>query len=303
MSGIKVSVIIVNYNTCALTTACIDSVWEQTSGIACEVILVDNASTDGSREAFSQRKDIHYIYSEENLGFGRANNLGYTAAQGEHIFLLNSDTLLRNNAIKLLSEFLDSAPEDVGCVGCVLQNADGKPIHSYGDFPTPRSCWQLTKEAYGLCQRQPHNEPLPTDSYPKEVGYITGADLMIRRSVIERYGLFDADFFMYWEETELQRRYARHGVRRMVIDTPSIVHLVGASVKKGPRSLRTTLMSTQSYYTYLRKAEPRGTRTRLALLNLFVLPKLLCGRTAWTDKRQLSALILRNTLTVLRTKN
>lgn len=302
MSGIKVSVIIVNYNTCALTAACIDSVWEQTKGLDCEVILVDNASTDGSRETFTNRQDIHYIYSEENLGFGRANNLGYAAAQGEHIFLLNSDTLLRNNAIKLLSDYLDSAPADVGCVGCVLQNADRQPIHSFGDFPTPQSCWQQTKEAYGLCPMQPHNQPLPTDTYPKEVDYITGAALMIRRTVIEQYGLFDADFFMYWEETELQRRYARHGVRRMVINTPAIVHLVGASVNKAPRSLRSLLMSTESYYTYLLKAEPRATRRKLTLLNLFVLPKLLCGRTPWASKRQLSALILRKTFTVLRAK-
>lgn len=295
----EVSIIIVNYNTLPLTAACIDSVLDMTEDLSFEVILVDNASADGSREVFSRRTDITYIYSEENLGFGRANNLGYASSKGRHIFLLNSDTLLKNNAVKQLHDYLANAPAETGCAGCVLQDAEGRPIHSFGDFPTVRSAWQQTVASYFKCLQRPHNMPLPTDTYPKEVDYITGADLMIRRSVIEQYGLFDPAFFMYWEETELQRRYARHGIRRMVIEGPQIVHLVGASVGKQSQSLRSLLMSMESYYTYLRLACPRRERIALALLNLSVVPRLLCGRSPWADRKKLSSLILRKTAAAL----
>lgn len=84
-----VSIIIVNYNTCRMTAECIDSVFEKTHGIDFEIILVDNASTDGSREHFAGDSRITYIYNDENLGFGRANNAGIERARGRYVFLLN----------------------------------------------------------------------------------------------------------------------------------------------------------------------------------------------------------------------
>ena len=93
--------VIVNYNTKALTKSCIESIFSETCGIEFEVILVDNASSDGSKELFQIDERIIFIESNVNLGFGKANNLGYKYATGKYIFLLNSDTLLKNNAIKL----------------------------------------------------------------------------------------------------------------------------------------------------------------------------------------------------------
>lgn len=91
-----VSIIIVNYNTKALTSQCINSIYEKTQGISFEVILVDNASIDGSKEHFQSDSRVRYIYSEENLGFGRANNLGVSVASGQNILFLNPDTVLIN---------------------------------------------------------------------------------------------------------------------------------------------------------------------------------------------------------------
>ena len=96
-----VSIIIVNYNTKELTAACINSIFQYTEGVEFEVILVDNASTDGSREFFRKDTRIILIESEINLGFGRANNLGYEYSHGKYVFLLNSDTYLLNNAVKI----------------------------------------------------------------------------------------------------------------------------------------------------------------------------------------------------------
>lgn len=94
-----VSIIIVNYNTYDLTAACIQSIIEHTKRISYEIIVVDNASTDGSKEKFERDSRIKYIYSEKNGGFGYGNNRGIEIANGDYFFLLNSDTLLLNNAI------------------------------------------------------------------------------------------------------------------------------------------------------------------------------------------------------------
>lgn len=106
-----VSVIIVNYNTLGLTSDCIESIIAQTSTVEYEIILVDNASTDGSKEVFAQDKRIKYIYSDQNLGFGRANNLGIREAKGRYLFFLNSDTILLNNAVKLFFDFCEKNPD------------------------------------------------------------------------------------------------------------------------------------------------------------------------------------------------
>ena len=97
-----VSVIIVNYNTYELTSACIESIIKNTTNISYEIIVVDNASTDGSKDRFETDSRIKYIYSEKNGGFGYGNNRGIEIAKGDYLFLLNSDTLLVNNAIQIV---------------------------------------------------------------------------------------------------------------------------------------------------------------------------------------------------------
>lgn len=130
-----VSVIIVNYNTKEMTQNCIDSIFQNTKDIEFEVILVDNASTDGSKEFFEQDNRIKYIYSKENLGFGRANNLGYKEASGKYLFLLNSDTLLLNNAIDLFYKLAEKETnKNIGCWGTMLYDSNNKIAGSYGKF-------------------------------------------------------------------------------------------------------------------------------------------------------------------------
>ena len=109
------SIIIVNYNTLELTKACVDSVRSSTNGIDYEIIVVDNNSSDGSQDFFATYGGITFIRSSENLGFGRANNLGFKHSIGRYILMLNSDTIVENNILARMVNHFDSLPDDVAC--------------------------------------------------------------------------------------------------------------------------------------------------------------------------------------------
>lgn len=243
-----VSVIIINYNTRQMTAECIDSVFEKTKGVEFEIILVDNASTDGSKEFFEQDKRITYIYNNENLGFGRANNVGIKVAKGRNILFLNSDTLLINNAIKILSDYLDENPR-VGACGGNLYTKNLKPNHSYR-----RIAPSITDEINTFFAKIPtkiiygKNEEYNHTNCPISVKYITGADLMIRIDVIRKVGTFDPRFFMYYEETELCYRIRKNGYKIMSVPNARIIHLQGVSSNYYKKKIQTTCYSRNCYY-------------------------------------------------------
>lgn len=229
-----VSIIIVNYNTCQMTSECIDSIIQKTVGISYEIILVDNASTDDSKEFFQQDSRVRYIYNNENLGFGRANNIGVNFAIGRNILFLNSDTLLVNNAIKILSDYLDEN-EFVGAVGGNLYAKNMMPVHSFRRF-TP-IFFDLSILLVDIPARiifgknKEHNF---TD-HVIVVNTIVGADLMIKKNVLDIVGLFDSRFFMYCEETELCHRIRKAHYRIVSVPLAKIIHLEGASFPDGKR--------------------------------------------------------------------
>lgn len=233
----QVSIIIVNYNTKKITNDCIDSIISQTKDIEYEIILIDNASTDGSKEYFEKRNDIKYIYSNENLGFGRANNLGAKEAKGDFLFLLNSDTLLIENSIKKLYYFFcqNELGLKIGALGCVLIDKNLK-INGFGDeFP---SC---TKEISNYLSLIPilkffskrnirkELELLANDYF--EIDYVIGADILMRKEVFNNLNGFDEDFFMYYEESDLQKRMNLLNLKSFIYTKTNIIHLEDASGK------------------------------------------------------------------------
>ncbi|MBR4625239.1 MAG: glycosyltransferase family 2 protein [Alphaproteobacteria bacterium] len=233
-----VSIIIVNYNTLALTRNCLKSIYEKTKDIEFEVIVSDNGSNDGSVEMIkNQFPQVILIENNANLGFGKANNIGYRHARGRYVLFLNSDTVLLNNAVKLFADKIQTLPENIACLGCRLSGVDGRNIHSYGNFPT---FWnELRRRPFAfldflkLGNKGFDTNPIETignNCYLVE--YITGADLFIKKSVIEKYGLFDEDFFMFYEDTEIQYRYKKNGLYSCIIESPKIMHLWGGSNTK-----------------------------------------------------------------------
>lgn len=239
-----VSVIIVNYNTLKMTKDCIDSVIEKTKDVEYEIILVDNGSTDGSFEYFIKDNRIKYVYNKKNIGFGSANNLGYKYSSGKYIFLLNSDTILLNNAIKIFFNKMENLSDNIACCGTWLIDSDKNVIHSGGNFPKWYPSFFKNKQIEEYCRTT--NDLI--------VDYVTGADLFIRRTVIEKYGMFDENFFLYFEETDMQERYNKHGLYSMIINGPQIIHLVGKSSK--PSIAKGNLMLSSKIYYFKKRLNP-----------------------------------------------
>lgn len=252
-----ISVIIVNYNTKEITKQCLDSIYKWTKDVDFEVIVVDNASCDGSQSMLESYPKINYLQSGANLGFGKANNLGFQHSKGRYILLLNSDTYLLNNALKAFVEEFNSLPENIGCIGGWLRSPDGTPNHSYSIIPNLKTAIKTAFGVYGkLLGRKPQNLMISDDtSKSKEVEYVTGADICIRREVIEQCGLFDPDFFMYYEESEMQYRYSRAGFKSMIVPTPLIVHLecMSTKVEHKKYSYSNRQMFFNSYLLFMKK--------------------------------------------------
>jgi GT2 family glycosyltransferase len=244
-----VSIIIVNYNTRALLKQCIDSVIEKTHDINFEIIVVDNASSDGSQQMVKENfPNITLIESSENLGFGRANNLGFEYAKGQNILLLNPDTILLNNAVKILSDYLNYNSQ-VGICGGNLFDEKGCPTHSFNRC-LPSVFWELNKLFIGLPYkiRYGKNGCFNNTKDPLKVGFIVGADMMLRSSILNTVGRFDPDFFMFYEETELTYRVKKSGFFVYSVPNAHIVHLEGRSLPDNYRKVKFSLDSSNLYY-------------------------------------------------------
>jgi hypothetical protein len=246
----NVSVIIVNYNTLDLTLQCLRSIYEKTNGLSFEVIVVDNASSDDSvKQIRWEFPQVILIESPENLGFGRANNLGYEHSTGDFIFLLNSDTILMNNAIEILWRFLNEHTE-VAIVGGQLFEKDGlKHTHSYS-FMFPSLSMELDILLRGCITRRIERKKqriISIDGFVT-VAYITGADMMLRRSDIQQLGFFNPSFFLYFEETELAYRYHRNGRISVFLPAAHIIHLGGGSFSLVKDRSKFYLEGRRNYY-------------------------------------------------------
>lgn len=224
-----VSVIIVNYNTKNLCVNCIKSIIEKTKDVEYEIIVVDNNSKDDSVEAIkSNFPNIKLIINKENSGFGMANNKGFEIAKGKYLFCLNPDTLLVNNSIKILYDFMENNP-DCGASGGNLYDKDMNKAFSFGygdDIKSLLLRKTILKYFYRKEYKKIKNFAKNADKNKlQEVNHITGADLMLRKSVIDKVGGFSPKFFLYFEETELEVRIRRAGYKIFFVPESKIMHL------------------------------------------------------------------------------
>lgn len=258
-----VSIIIVNYNTRQLLQDCIRSLYEKTKQCTFEVIVVDNHSLELIEENdFQEYPQCQVLWMKDNLGFGKANNEGIKIAKGEFVLFLNSDTLLINDAVSELCDYMRKHKK-VGVCGGNLYTKEGLPNMSYTmTFPTVSDYFSLL---LGL-KRRTVEELFNKDNRAKAIGgYISGADLMMRREFLERYGGFDPDFFMYFEDVELCYRASRYGLEIHSVPSAQIIHLQGGStlVKGEGMKTRSRAYLLRSEFLYFRK---RSNRMALRLL-------------------------------------
>ena len=234
----QLSVIIVNYNVKYFLEQCLFSVLKACRNIEAEVIVVDNNSTDGSRELLEVKfPSVYFTWHPANTGFAKANNLALASAKGEYILFLNPDTIVPEDCFEKCVAFLQSQPQ-AGALGIKMIDGSGKFLkESKRAFPSPlTSLYKLS----GLAKLFPHSKIVAryhlghlSAAETHEVDVLAGAFMMIPRKVLQEVGSFDETFFMYGEDVDLSYRIQKAGYKNYYFAQSTIIHFKGESTKKG----------------------------------------------------------------------
>ncbi|MCC6866655.1 MAG: glycosyltransferase family 2 protein [Ignavibacteria bacterium] len=245
------SVIIANWNTKELIKGCIESVL-QNSGFKnseYEIIVIDNASNDGSKEyLFSLEGKIKLIENPENLGYAKACNQGFAVSTGKYILLLGSDTVMLNDTLPECIKYLDKNP-DAGAAACKLLNPDGTVQNSLKKFP------KLSNAFFTYLSLDKFNKEYDMSEFKydkvTEAEQAAATFLMLRRSLLEKIGLFDEDYRILYNDVELAGRINASGSKIIFLDYVSIIHYGSHSTKNADFALRKIMYG--DIYRYYRK--------------------------------------------------
>lgn len=220
------SIIIVNYNTKDLLISCIDSILKSNPKVSFEIIVVDNASTDGSSEWLEKVHGgkIRSILHKKNLGFSKANNSGIKKAVGQYLLLLNSDTEVKRGAIDTLVEFAKHTP-GTGAVGSKLLNPDGSTQASVFRLPT----LARTIQQYWLGKKHLLDKYAPHGEKPSLVESVVGASMLITPRARKEVGMLEERYFMYFEDLDYCRKLFQAGLKVYYHPESEVYHLHGAS--------------------------------------------------------------------------
>lgn len=234
----NVSIIVVNWNTKSLLQDCLTSVYKQSRGIDFEIIVVDNGSTDGSKEMI--RNDfpkVVLIENTKNRGFAAANNQGMAIAKGRYVLLLNSDTVVLDNCIADIISFADTHPR-AGVIGCRVLNSDRTLQQTCFMFPSILNLLLSSSYLYKIFPKSRFfGRELMTwwnANDVREVDIVKGCFMLVRREAIEKVGGLDESFFMYAEETDWCYRFRKCGWKVMFAPVGEIIHYGGQSTTQVP---------------------------------------------------------------------
>jgi GT2 family glycosyltransferase len=252
---LDLSVVILNWNTRTLLEKCLRSVVCQSAGIRLEVLVVDNASEDGSREMVqSLFPHVNLIVNSTNTGFGAGNNVALPHATGRYILFLNSDTAVTEGALPAMVAHADSAP-DIGILGPKLLNGDGSLQYSCRRYPNlGAGFFRSTLLGRLFPQNRFTSDYLMTDwdhASARDVDWVSGAAIMIRRSLVDQIGCFDEDFYMYCEDVDLCWR-ANH--TPLTGPNPATDPLTA----EGPRHWRVVYYSDATIYHLIGKSSDQA---------------------------------------------
>lgn len=218
------SIVIVNWNAGELVRRAIESVRDGARVLSAELIVVDNASTDGSARPLLSRSDgTRLIVNGDNVGFARACNQGMRGSRGRYVLLLNPDTVVLPGALETMVAFMD-AHARVGAAGPALQNPDGSRQPSGGEFPSLRRLLAIHPVIAALCSAPEHPLRRRELSAVAEVDEVSGACMIVRRAAIDQVGLLDEAFFLYFEDVDWCLRLKRAGWKVYYVPAARVVH-------------------------------------------------------------------------------
>ena len=246
------SIIIVNYNVKEFLQNLLHSAEKASSRISKEIIVIDNASDDGSVDIIKQKfPTVKLIENKNNIGFGSANNQGLKIAQGKYILFINPDCIVSENTFDKMISFFNEHP-DCGLAGCKILNSDGSlQLACRRSFPGP---WTSFTKVTGLSNIFPgsrifarYNLTYLDENKTHEVDAVSGSFMMIKRDAYEKVGGFDDQFFMYGEDLDLCYRVQKAGFKVYYVPDTQIIHYKGESTK------RSNLDETKLFYDAMHK--------------------------------------------------
>ena len=294
----NLSIICVNWNSVDYLRECIASIYENTSNLSWEILVVDNASPQGGVETLKdQFPEVKIIKSSKNLGFAGANNIGFQQSAGEYVLFLNPDTKLIGPTLNILFDNIRKLP-DAGIVGCKMLNTDlSVQITSIQKLPTILN--QILNSEYlhllwPSCPIWNIGPLFREQTQPTKVEVIPGACMMLRRSVFEEAGMFSEDYFMYGEDLDLNFKLKQAGYTNYYIGEAVIVHHGGRSSSQQKLNQWATVMKYRAMTRYFQKTRGRFYEARyriamgcVALSRLILLALMHPFGTVLWDKQSL----------------
>ena len=260
--GVDVSIVLVNWNSEDYLRECIASIYENTKEVCFEIVVVDNASPAGTIDAVQRSfPEIMLVKSDKNLGFARANNLGFRRSSGAHILLLNPDTKLVGPAITtLLSHFKSLAA--AGIVGARLVDPDLTiQTTSIQRFPTilnQVADIEYFRRRWPYCSLWALGPLFSRDVQPVRVEVIPGACMLLKREVFDQVGMFTEDYFMYAEDIDLNYKVCREGFVNYHVPSATVIHYGGRSSALQQTSQWATIMKYRAMRQYYLRNRGRG---------------------------------------------
>ncbi len=276
----KLSIVIVSWNTADILAQCLDSVYAPAPEVSFEVWVVDNASTDGSAVMVQQRyPQVNLLINETNVGFATANNQAIRRCTGDYVLLLNPDTIVHAGALSTLTHFLDQNPA-AGACGARLLNPDGSLQLS--SYPAPTLGRELLRMFHLDGRIRYHMDQWDTNK-PHMVESLLGACILARRPILESIGFMDETYFMFSEEIDLCYRIRQADWHIYWVPQAQIVHLGGQSTRQVKTEMFLRLY--EGKLRYMRKHYGRFQATLYKLVLLVAsLARVLLAPIAWLER-------------------
>ncbi|MYK39076.1 MAG: glycosyltransferase [Gemmatimonadetes bacterium] len=236
---VRLSIVFLNYNTRDLTRQALNSVLAAAEGLTVEIFVVDNASVDGSADMVAEEfPQVKLIRNTANVGFAAGNNVALRQVTGEYVLLINTDTIVRRDALRTMVEFLDAHPK-AGACGCKILDPDGTlQLDSRRGFPTPLAAFCKMSGLSRFFPKHPliahyHMTYLDPEQ-TAEAEVLSGSCMMVRKAAMDQVGLLDEDYFMYGEDIDWCYRFHQAGWKIYYVPTTSIIHFRGESGRGVP---------------------------------------------------------------------